>query len=137
LPKSKEIAMSTAQTTFMYIGIGTVAFFAFLMCCVGVLALLLLLDRWQVHRKARFGKHQTAGEIIQLDMTPLFPDLTEQQARDERMDQAANAALKRRHAANDETVVGLMGWEQETGGTVSYPFDMKGETIESGGAHKA
>jgi len=142
----------------MYVGIVTTAFFGFLLFCTLALFALLLEDRWREARKARFGKHQKAlASELNTEIVDFFGiSMTDEERRQEkecqeqfvrnqnRQQEKAIEALRAKLARNDETVIAAAGWDQThpvddyQEGTVSYPaFNMKGETIDPRGAHKA
>lgn len=144
----------SVQTVLMYIGGGTVLIFAFLVFCLLLFSVIIMADRWQEHRKSRFSKHQKGGDLIRLP-TPVNADFFEKLSQEEielerqaqeqlELARAAEVeALRLKLARNDQTVVNVAGWDQEqflddSGATVSYPFETKGDSLESSrGAHKA
>jgi len=127
------------QNFFMYVGIFTTGVFGFLLFCTVAFFSLLLEDQWRVHRKARYAQHQKAKltSVPSQEVIENFFPMESDDIRAERQSQEAIEVLRARLQRNDETVVAAAGWETE-GATVSYPaFNMKGEVIESRGAHKA
>jgi hypothetical protein len=131
------------QQLLMFAGALTLIGFAFLLCCVLGLVGLLIIDGYQARQKSKYGKHLTAGSVVGLptnDDLQFFDDLSEKDAEVEAQQQKDILKLREDLTGGDKTVIqaplrSVPGWLQE--GTVPeeetmvYPFNMKGETLDS------
>lgn len=126
----------SVQNILMIVGAVTVLIVAVCVLCTLCFGLLLLVDGRQ--GRARFAKHQ--GNVIRLptsDDAKFFEDLSEDAAKQERLNQEALIVLKERlTSSNDQTVVQMPavqspGWEHMDKRYSEDPFNMKGELLDS------
>lgn len=143
--------MSDIQYVLMIIGAATCIFVLFLIMCLSAFFFVIGLDGYQARRKVRLSKHQSAGKVYDFPTGPdekFFKKLTDEELRQERLNQEALAVLKKRllEQPGDETM--LMpahlsvvkpnsSWEQIGDGrtvmTPVYedPFNMEGHKRDS------
>lgn len=131
------------QHILMFIGALTCLVFAFLFACTFAFLGFLLLDGYQAGRKAKYGRHLSAGEVIDIpdgDDVAYFDQLLKYNEADILATNSLyGKTFEKKHGNDDETRVQVplrivaSGWEQENlpnnDDTMVYPFNMEGKDV--------